>query len=61
MRLRAASSFEPLREWAKEKRVRIEWEKDEESPGTVWDRGFWEVVERVEAVVEREKRQLQKE
>ncbi|GAA5831305.1 hypothetical protein JCM5353_008551, partial [Sporobolomyces roseus] len=48
MRLRAASSFETLREWAKEKRVRTEWEKDEESPGTVWDRGFWEVVERVE-------------
>lgn len=61
MRLRAASSFEPLREWAKAKRVRIEWEKDEESPGTVCIRGFWEVVERVEALVEREKRQLQKE
>ena len=60
MRLRAAGAFENLREWAKARGVRIAWEKDEESPGTVWDKGFWEVVERVEEIVEREKRELQK-
>ncbi|GAA6008128.1 hypothetical protein JCM11491_001895 [Sporobolomyces phaffii] len=54
-RLSTSAAFEALREWATESGVRITYERDEERPGSVWDRGFWQIVDRVERQLEEEK------
>ncbi|GAA5888845.1 hypothetical protein JCM16303_002541 [Sporobolomyces ruberrimus] len=48
MKLKSSAGFEGLRDWAREERIEVRWERDEESPGTVWDQGFWKEVERIE-------------
>ncbi|ORY45849.1 hypothetical protein BCR35DRAFT_311075 [Leucosporidium creatinivorum] len=53
LRLSTAAAFEGLRSWAREKNLKIRWERDEDGQGTVWDEGFWECVRRVEAEVRR--------
>lgn len=59
LRLSTAAAFERLRSWAREKGLRIRWEKDEEGQGTVWDEGFWECVRRMEAMERERQRERQ--